>query len=364
MGRVRPLLVAFFTFVAACTGDSDPMSAPLPSPPSTPPELISRIELGALPGDIESQPNGINDHGEVVGASFAVGGGVRAFFWSPSAGMIDLGDGGASDINDLGDIVGGSGEGRAAVWERLGASWNFLELPPFEEPILSERHNDGVQAINDAATLAVGQSSPDMGKTANGFPIICQIPVLWEKAGRWSDAVVHLLPTSGDGQCQGHGSGVAFDVNDDGSIVGLSPSLTFPQRAVVWTGSPGNYVMETLPPEGVAESYALAINDRGVIAGFLGDDVFGQGDRVAVVWTPTDSGWRIDSLGSDDAVALNDAGVVVGEVSESRQEAWFWTEVGGRVSLGPWAAGDINNRNEVIGIDGRFRAVLWTLTPP
>ena len=326
--------------------------------------LVSRIELGTLPGDFASFPNAINDRGEVVGASFSADVILRAFFWSPAGGMVDLGEGSASDLTDLGDIVGRIEERRAVVWERRGVSWSFLELPPFEEPHVSGVYNDGAAATNDEGSLAVGQSSPDMGKTPEGLPIICQIPVVWERSGRWDSAVVHALPTSGDGQCHGMGSGTAFDVNDDGEIVGLSPSLTFPQRAVIWTGSRGNYVMETLPPEGVAESYALEINDNGVIVGFIGDRPFGEGDRVAVVWTPSGSGWRVDSIGPDEAVALNDFGVVVGEVSAPRQEAWFWTAVGGRVSLGPWAAGDINNRNEVIGVDEHSRALLWTLTPP
>ena len=61
--------------------------------------------LGTL-GGAESIANGINDKGEVVGASTNSAGAMRAFYWTASRGLVDLGPGIANAISDAGDIVG------------------------------------------------------------------------------------------------------------------------------------------------------------------------------------------------------------------------------------------------------------------
>jgi probable HAF family extracellular repeat protein len=54
------------------------------------------LDLGTLPGDVNSAALGINDRGEMVGASFGAAGPIngnpRAFLWK---------DGGMTDLNDL-----------------------------------------------------------------------------------------------------------------------------------------------------------------------------------------------------------------------------------------------------------------------
>lgn len=355
---------------AACADDSEGLLSNSPEP-SPPPELVSTTEIGALPGHPGSIAFAINERGEVVGYS-ASELALRAFFWSATTGIVDLGDGVAGDLSDLGDVVGQGFEDsgtRAVIWERLGDSWSFLELRPLEDPIESRLYGDRARAIDALATRIVGSSSPDMG-TRDGRPITCPVPVIWTRGTSWADATPHLLPTSEDGKeaCGGLGSGTAMDVNDLGQMVGLSPLAT-PFRAVVWRGSPGDYRIETLPAGGAAESFARSINNEGVISGFVGETPNGSGRRVGVIWTPTGTGWRVDSLGPDEANGLNDGGLVVGEVSEPEsitapQEAWFWTRAGGRVSLGPGGALAVNRHNQVVGHDGDFEAVLWTLSEP
>ena len=61
--------------------------------------------LGTLGGD-QSTANGINNQSEVVGASTNAAGEMRAFYWTASRGMVDLGPGIANAISDAGDIVG------------------------------------------------------------------------------------------------------------------------------------------------------------------------------------------------------------------------------------------------------------------
>ena len=89
--------------------------------------------LGTLGGS--SSATGLNNAGHVVGFSDVPGenrdgrGQQRAFLWTPTEGMVDLGnrdtDSVAWDINDLGQIVGssrkaaGGNESVAALWEPL-----------------------------------------------------------------------------------------------------------------------------------------------------------------------------------------------------------------------------------------------------
>jgi probable HAF family extracellular repeat protein len=71
--------------------------------------------LGTLGGS-ESIANGINNHGEVVGASTDANGAMRAFYWIASRGMVDLGPGIANAISDEGHIVGLAPAGDPENW--------------------------------------------------------------------------------------------------------------------------------------------------------------------------------------------------------------------------------------------------------
>ncbi|HYO46819.1 MAG TPA: hypothetical protein VEY33_09050 [Gemmatimonadota bacterium] len=319
------------------------------------------IRIGALPEHSQSDAIGLNENGEVVGVSFAGDGSVRAFHWTGATGMTDLGDGVANDLSDFGDIVGGS-DGRAVLWEPVGNAWSLVELPPFEEPVRSGRYNDGARAIDPFGQIVAGSSSPDLGRRLDGTPRVGAIPVVWRRvSGGWQ---VVGLPTT-DGTGPGTGTGIANAVNSAGIAVGLSPAfLPDIPRAVIWRPGPSGYAVEILPPASAAESWALAISEDGRVAGFLREP---DGRSVGVVWTPTASGWRVDSIGPDEATGLNNVGLVVGEASEIGpiiQEAWIWSEAFGLKSLGPGAARRVNDRNEVIGLDGDFHAVLWKLTRP
>jgi len=74
------------------------------------------IDIGSLGGDY-CWATGINSAGQVVGTSYTGNGDeTHAFLWDPAEGMMDLGalpgqdDSGATAINDLGQVIGGSGQ--------------------------------------------------------------------------------------------------------------------------------------------------------------------------------------------------------------------------------------------------------------
>jgi len=86
-----------------------------------------RVDLGTLASpELQSFASGINDRGQVVGASQVSSGEYHAFLWTPSRGMTDLGGLGgtfsaARAVNDRDEVVGvadvASGESHAFLWE-------------------------------------------------------------------------------------------------------------------------------------------------------------------------------------------------------------------------------------------------------
>jgi probable HAF family extracellular repeat protein len=299
---------------AIACGDENPSGDGPPTQPPPPfvPQVLSKIRIGTLPGHSQSLANGLNENGEVVGVSFGGEGVVRAFHWSEAAGMVDLGYGTAYDLSDFGDIVGWR-ERRAVLWDPVGAGWNLIELPPFEEPVRSGHYNDVARAIDRFGQFVAGSSSPDLGRRPDGTPLVGWIPVVWQRRAVGWDVV--SLPTV-DGTGPGTGTGIALDVNSAGVAVGLSPSFPpAPNMAVIRRPGSGGYSVESLPPVTAPESYALSIGEDGRVTGFVGEI---DGARVGVVWTPLTSGWRVDTIGPDEAHGINESGFVVGEVSARR----------------------------------------------
>src|SRR6266571_6354380 len=100
-------------------------------------------DLGTLPGDNQSQANGINDSGQVVGYSLyfiPLSNSIfHAFLWSSGSGMRDLGalsgadSSRASGINNSGQVVGesfaSSGGLRAFLWSSASGMQDLSALP-------------------------------------------------------------------------------------------------------------------------------------------------------------------------------------------------------------------------------------------
>lgn len=95
---------------------------------------IQLIDLGTLPGHVNSVALGVNDHGHVVGHSWPAPYGSSAhspFVWTPERGMWQLKDlgggrGHATAINTRGQIVGmvsdSAGQYHAVLWENADAA--------------------------------------------------------------------------------------------------------------------------------------------------------------------------------------------------------------------------------------------------
>lgn len=131
----------------------------------------------------------------------------------------------------------------------------------------------------------------------------------------------------------GGGATVPLDVNDDGTVVGVSATqLGGPPNAFRWTAAGG---IEPLADLGGGESVAAAVNRRGYIAGA---SVAADGQTHLVLWDPdgniADLGVAPAPFNTISAAGMNDRNEIAGTVcSESENcQAFRWSP-GGRIEV-------------------------------
>ncbi|MFF8413735.1 hypothetical protein [Streptomyces omiyaensis] len=214
------------------------------------------------PGASGAQAVDINDAGTVlvVGTdATGVGLPVGSFLWNPSTRtyrtLPATGPAGtaapvpiARTLDERGGVAGGlvSPSGNQ-TWHHTATVWEPGTLTP--RTLAAGGGSDTFATDRNERGLVVGwrMNTPGTAPTA----------VYWPDA----DAAPVALP----GQ-------VAFEVNDDGRIVGIRPvpgSAAFPFAAVMWEPGDGGRVRTTdLDDQGLG-SYANAVNSSGKTAGFV-----------------------------------------------------------------------------------------------
>ncbi len=302
-------------------------------------------DLGTLGGTVSSGANSINNKSWVTGHSNLLGDQEEhAFLWRKGV-MTDLGTLGGFNSNvpfpvknDEGLIAGGS---QTSAIDPLGEN--------FFGPITCDQNGD-----------------------------LCKGGDLINRGFVWQEGVITALATLGGN------NGVATGANNRGEVVGFAenatqdPSCAPPQvldwEAVLWGPEPGE-IRELSPFPGDSVAAALAINDHGDVVG--GSGICGPVSPAvslhAVLWQDS-SLIDLGNLGgamNNVALAINNRGQVAGfsDLSGDATFHAFRWENGTMTDLGTLpgdfssSASGINNQGQVVGSscdqNGNCRVFLW-----
>jgi probable HAF family extracellular repeat protein len=246
----------------------------------------------------------INGLQQVVGATFPSGGtNQHAFFWSATTGMLDLGTLGgptsiAYGINDIGEVVGGSGTANggyhAFLWTQAGGMQDLGALN-------SGTLNPGstAYAVNDRGVI-VGDSIGKDGYTE---------AVLWKQ-----DNIYTLKGIGPPTPAESGPSSVAFAINNVGQVTGnYSVSvIKEPIYPFLWSQSDG--AMNLGEFDNSTDNSGTGINDSGEVVGWSMVGTGSQAIEQAFIWTSAGGIQPLGSLGGlgSAATGINDAGQVVG----------------------------------------------------
>lgn len=321
---------------------------------------VSRIipghDLGSLGGPgTPSQAADINNAGVVVGVSQNRDGLSRAFRWTRSGGMEDLGTlpgsprSGATRIVDNGQILGWSEVEEGAV---VPVRWNAagrierLDIPPVPDAYFS----------NDVADFSqrgevVGSA---IGDAMHGW--------YWSRATGTVD-LRDQVPSCTEN--------FAYAINAHGTVTGAACSgLGYPM-AYTWSLDRGYQFLDIGEfPESVA--FGLAISDAGTVGGFI--DVRLAGQPAPAIWPSGKGLVRLPNLPNQypwgQVNGVNDRDIAVGFSTDSTG-AWqpvAWPNARTLVLLRTaerqgGAAAAINNRGQIVGwgasASGVTHAMLW-----
>jgi len=252
-------------------------------------------DLGTL-GSNRSAANAINERGQVVGESETASGELHGFLWEHGL-MTDLGTPGetssAHGINNLGEIVGATFgkniRGGAVLW-RNGGRHALGDLGPSGSGSTAIAINDKGEVVGVSSGFASNRGGviraviwqndviQDIGtlgglhSTVNALNNGHEV-VGWAETSNqsmhaflWQDGVMHDLGTLPGSLIQPGGGSLATAVNGHGQVVGSSLNSKGQSRAVIWESGKIIDLSDLIPSSaGIVFTRATAINDLGQI---------------------------------------------------------------------------------------------------
>lgn len=329
--------------------------------------------LGVLSGsDNFSSAQGISDAGQIVGDSYVadangIPGQEKAFSWTASSGMTDMGalNGNAAyawDVNNSGDITGWYHYPVSSPGTTAGGGyyeWAYVA------------RNGVPQTIPGYAQI--GMHSVAYGVNDNhivvGHADMPNSPGLGE-AFSYDGATLRFLGTLG-----GKWS-YAMDINNSNVIAGFADTGLNPTNqpgvyvsryhAAIWN----NGVIQDLGTLG-SDSYAYKINDLGQA---VGSSIGTDNQYHAFVWDGTQMTALPGLTGNSEALSINNQGQIVGDTGNWLNSTAFVYESGAVYDLNSLVNGgvgadklmranDINNLGQIVGFgvhNGHKEAFLLT----